>query len=79
MFHYKPGDVIAANTWRSGERIVLVDTHEADVKNGQPGFTGTLCRVEDGVAIPVTVDGVDGVWGYDQQVTRIVLRSVVSA
>ena len=77
MFHYKPGDVVTARTWRSADRTILVKNRTTD--EPRPGFDGVLCRVEDGVAIPVVHDGVSEVWGYDEQITAIVLRSTVTA
>lgn len=77
MHHYKPGDVVTARTWRSGDRTILVKNRTAD--EPRPAFDGVLVRIEDGVAVPVVVDGVSEVWAYDEQITAIVLRATVTS
>jgi hypothetical protein len=74
MVEYKPGDVVTARTWRSGDRTILV-TAKDEEGDRRPGFTGVLARVDEGVAVPVVVDGVSEVWGYDEQITAIVMTS----
>jgi len=64
---YAIGDIIEYRTHGGGTRRVLVDEKDADIKNGYPGFGGTI------------VDGIggttgDGVWGYDDQIVTIVER-----
>lgn len=78
MHHYKPGDVVTARTWRSGDRTILVTARREDTAP-RPGFDGVLVEVIDGVAVPLVKDGVSQVWGYDEQITEIVLRSTVTA
>lgn len=79
MFNIKPGDVVSYTPFGGGERLTQIVEREADVKNGQPGFTGNLVKIEDDVVIPIVVNGISEVWGYDRQITRIVRRSVVSS
>jgi len=76
MDDYQPGDVITARTWRSGDRTILVRNRTTD--EPRPGFDGVLARVEDGMAVPVVHDGVSEVWGYDFQITGIVMRAAVA-
>ena len=58
--HYEIGDTIV---YTSGtRRVVLVDEKESDIKNGLPGFGGTV------------IDGPDkgkSVWGYDDQIEQV--------
>jgi len=78
--HYKAGDVIAYNTFGGGaERITLVVEREVNIKNGQPGFTGTMVKVEGDLITPLGAEFGDEVWGYDHQITRVVKRSTVRA
>lgn len=53
------GDVIVQRTTVGSERVVTVTNVEADIKNGRPGFDGTL---ENGVAV----------WGYCEQIVRYI-------
>lgn len=55
--NYKEGDRIAYSTG-GGIRIVTVDCREDDIKNGRPGFDGTM---DDGTTV----------WGYDAQITKV--------
>ena len=58
---YRVGSIIEYRPFGSESvRRVAVDTKETDVKNGRPGFDGAL------------VDGTLNVWGYDDQITRVV-------
>lgn len=59
--NYKLGDVIVYHSGGS-KRVVLVDEKESDIKNGRPGFGGTV------------IDGPDtgmSVWGYDSQIEEV--------
>ena len=70
---YEPGDVITYRPWRDPERTVLVQGQFTD--NGT-GFHGVLVHVEDGAAVPTrTESGLSEVWGYDFQVTGVVMKS----
>lgn len=60
---YEVGDTIVYSPFGGGERVVLVDEKEADIKNGRPGFGGTI--VGEGM----------GVWGYDSQIVRVEARA----
>ena len=59
--NYKAGSTIKYVPFGGGERTVVVEDREDDVKNGRPGFVGT------------TTDG-ESVWGYDYQITQVVKR-----
>lgn len=61
---YKVGDVIEQHTSIGYTRLVRVEEKEADVKNGRPGFSGICVDPKMG----------HGVWGYDDQVLRVVER-----
>lgn len=68
--NYKVGSIIVYNAFGGLRRRVKVEEKERDIKNGRPGFSG----------IEVDADGkplgdVDhGVWGYDDQIIRVVKR-----
>lgn len=59
---YKVGDTIEYVTFGGGVRRVTVTQREADVKNGYPGFDGIMA---DGMTV----------WGYDDQIERVISRS----
>ena len=63
---YKVGDTIEYTSFGGDSRIVKVTASFEDVKNGRPGFDGTI------VGGPVS--DWDDVWGYDSQITRVVKR-----
>jgi len=69
MHDYNIGDTIAYTPFGGGERIVLVDEKEDDIKNGMPGFGGRLVGGDASMA------GFGDVWGYDHQITRVVSRA----
>lgn len=58
---YNIGDKVVY--WSGGFRVVLVDEKDEDIKNGRPGFGGTVVGGPD--------DGMS-VWGYDQQIERVI-------
>lgn len=58
---YNEGDIIVYRT-ATGLRTVLVDYRDPDVKNGRPGFEGTVTEGAE--------KGRD-VWGYDEQIVRV--------
>lgn len=60
MIEYKVGDVIAYSPFGGGERVVVVSNR--DVHNGRGAFDGSLRD-----------DPTFGVWGYDSQITRVVM------
>lgn len=62
VIQYRPFG-LPANT--TGERHVRVTSIESDVKNQCPGFTG---RMVDQHTDALSVD----VWGYDNQITRVI-------
>jgi len=64
---YEAGDVIEYRTFGGGPtRRVLVEYREDNIKNGEPGFSGT--------AIEGGADVGSSVWGYDDQITRVVRK-----
>lgn len=65
--NYEVGDVIEYQTFGGRPRRVLV-THKADV-NGWPGF--------DGICIEGADPGMT-CWGYNDQITRVVRRTVTT-
>jgi hypothetical protein len=62
-FDYSVGDVIEYAAFGGEIRRVRVTVKDDDVKNGAPGFEGTM------------VDSGMGVWGYNDQITRVVERT----
>lgn len=65
MKDYNVGDVICVRTSMGTFRIVLVEEKLADIKNGEPGFSG-VCMPPGGAAV---------VWGYDFQVLHVVKKA----
>jgi hypothetical protein len=59
---YNEGDVIVYRPFGGGTRVVLVDEKESDIKNGRPGFAGSILMGED-IGM--------GVWGYDDQIVEV--------
>lgn len=64
---YKVGDVVEYRPFGGGIRRVEVTNKDADVKNGLPGFDGELVDAGD--------QEWRGVWGYDDQIIRVVRRA----
>jgi hypothetical protein len=66
---YDIGDIIEYEAFGGLVRRVVVEEKLDDIKNGRPGFHGAEVGVDYG-------DGpLDGVWGYDSQITRVITRS----
>ena len=61
--NYDVGDVIEYRVFGGAIRRVLVSEKYADVKNGEPGFSGT--QVGPG-------DEPYGCWGYTHQITAVI-------
>ena len=61
----KPGDVVVYSPFGGGERTVIVEQSDSNIKNGEPGFDGT------------TLDG-EEVWGYDDQILWINGKVVIN-
>jgi len=61
---YGEGDLIEYQTFGGGTRIVRVEAREEDIKNGSPGF--------DGIVVGGSAEYGASVWGYDDQITRVV-------
>ena len=75
MVTYDVGDVIEYQLLVGGLRWVLVEEKEPDIKNGQPGFCGSVVleTSEYKVADLENEIGCEvGVWGYDDRVLRVV-------
>jgi len=68
---YKVGDIIEYRTFGGELRKVKVEIKEEDVKNGRPGFDGTIIDManKDNKILQ------DSVWGYDSQITRVIKSS----
>ena len=64
--NYKVGSVIEYSPFGGGCRRVVVEEKEDDIKNGRPGFSGHQVGAgpRDGLG--------GGVWGYDDQIIRVV-------
>ena len=61
MPKYAPGDVVEYWTFCNKSRLVIIEECNADIKNGNPGFSGRLFT--DGRLLTV--------WGYDDQILRV--------
>lgn len=64
---YKIGDVIAYSPFGGGTRYVKVDEKSDDIKNGRPGFGGSLVKWDG-----TDSDEITSVWGYDSQITSVI-------
>jgi hypothetical protein len=63
---FEIGDVIEYRTFGGDLRIIIVEGKDDDVKNGRPGFDGRLVNEKSGQS--------GGVWGYTEDITRIVCK-----
>ena len=61
--NYRVGSTIEYETFGGDVRCVVVEKKEPDVKKGRPGFVGKLASAPTDFC---------GVWGYDEQITRVV-------
>lgn len=61
---YSEGDIVVYRSMDA--RRVRVDTKEDDIKNGRPGFGGTLLSSNESDLYPG-----DLVWGYDSDIIRV--------
>lgn len=59
------GDVIEYSTFGGDKRVVKIEYLDEDIKNGRAGFDGR------------TIDMDYPVWGYCEQITRIVRKHEV--
>ena len=64
MIKYNVGDTIEYRAFGGETRTVEVQGKEDDIKNGRPGFDGVCINPNPG----------QPVWGYDDQITRVVKR-----
>ena len=62
LWNYGPGDTVVYRTFNE-LREVLVEERRANLKNGEPGFTGTMDPSGSGPRASV--------WGYDRQITEV--------
>lgn len=60
---YEVGDTLEYRTFTGAIRKIVVTNSYDDVKNGQPGFDGTLVDPDP--------SGWNDVWGYDDQIVRV--------
>lgn len=67
QFGFGVGAVIEYRTFGGGLRRVRVDDVDLDIKNGRPGFSGEMVGAEG--------DELAGVWGYCDQLVRVVERA----
>jgi hypothetical protein len=63
---YQVGDTIEYLTFGGERRQVIVTNKDDDIKNGRPGFDGTLIN-ETGPF--------NEVWGYDDQIVRVYAKA----
>ena len=63
--NYRKGSIIEYKTFDGSFRKVLITEKLDNVKNGRSGFDGLI--VGDG-------QGEFSVWGYDYQITRVLVR-----
>ena len=61
--NYRKGSIIEYRTFDGSLRKVLITEKLDDIKNGRRGFDGVLVNDRDYT-----------VWGYDYQITRVVVR-----
>lgn len=74
-FQYKVGDIIEQNTLMNTRRFVLVEARYDDIKNGLSGFDGKEMQLEpNGTWRKCAMVVGTGVWGYDYQVVRVVVK-----
>jgi len=62
---YCVGSTLTYLTWGNTPRQVTIDLRMNDIKNGKPGFEGTVIGSGNDGFAPETV------WGYDNQIVRI--------
>jgi hypothetical protein len=72
---YQVGNIIEYTTFDGSVRRVYVQSKEDNIKNGLSGFTGIL---ENAGQFDADPDGY-GVWGYDHQITRVLLDPKLDA
>lgn len=63
MGNLKIGAIVEYETFGGGKRRVILDEVSDDIKNGRPGFGGEIVTGPDrGMSV----------WGYADQITRVV-------
>lgn len=63
---YRVNSIIDYRASDGSIRRVRVEEKSPNIKNGRPGFDGTLISSSDS-----TMGEGDGVWGYDEQIVRV--------
>lgn len=64
---YEIGDILEYSTFTGAVRKIVVTDKDDDIKNGRPGFGGTLVDPDP--------DGWNDVWGYDSQIVRVTRKA----
>lgn len=62
---YQVGDIVTYLALGGGTRRVRVDEKDEQIKNGEPGFDGTVLGSTAPGEYPLTV------WGYDRQIISV--------
>ena len=60
---YKVGDLITYRTFDGSNRVVQVTRRHENIKNGKPGFGGTISLIGPELG--------EVVWGYDEQIVGV--------
>lgn len=69
------GDIVEKSEWGGGTCLVKVEAVHSEIKNGRPGFVGTIVRQ---IAMQSGRDPIRyrstkvGKWGYLDQIVRVV-------
>ncbi len=74
---YSVGDIIEQRINGMTSRFVLIEDKVDPIKNDRPGFHGQEVTA-GGVAVPNPVPWSSGVWGYDDEVVRVVRKGTPS-
>ena len=64
---YEIGDILEYSTFTGAVRKIVVTDKDDDIKNGRPGFGGTLVDPDPA--------GWNDVWGYDSQIVRVTRKA----
>lgn len=77
MIEYNVGDIIEQRTIYPRSRFVLVEKKIDPIKNDRPGFHGQEVDAS-GALVPDRPSWSSGVWGYDDDVLRVVRKGTPS-
>jgi len=61
LWNYGPGDTVVYEAFGGQRREVQVSERHADIKGGEPGFSG--CQISNAAQ--------NSVWGYDRQIIEV--------